>query len=43
MIPVGFAWACGIYFNNNLGEGRPKVAMQYYNVALVFAVMVTII
>ena len=43
MMPVGFAFACGIYFNNNLGEGRPQVCMQYYNVALVFALMVTVI
>ena len=43
MIPVGFSNACGIYTGNSLGEGRPRVAMQYYNVALIFALVVTII
>ena len=43
MIPVGFAFACGIFVGNSLGEGKSRVAMQYYNASLVFAVIVTFI
>ena len=27
--------ACGVYFGNSVGAGKPTVAMQYYKVALV--------
>ena len=43
MLPIGFSIACGIFFGNSLGEGRIKVAMQYYNVALFMALIVTFI
>ena len=43
MMPVGVAFACGLYFGNSLGEGKPKVAMQYYQSALVLALFVTFI
>ena len=42
MMPVGFAMGGGIYIGNSLGEGRPRVAMQYYRVVLYFSIFITI-
>ena len=41
MMPLGLSVACGIYFGNSLGEGKPKLAMQYYRVCLFLALVVT--
>ena len=43
MIPVGFASGAGIYMANSIGEGKPRVAMQYYKVVLCFSLFVTLI
>ena len=43
MMPVGFSTGAGIYINNVLGEGKPKVAMQYYKVAMVMAMFVAFV
>lgn len=41
MMPLGLSVACGIYFGNSLGEGKPRLAMQYYRVCLFLALIVT--
>ena len=43
MLPVGFASGCGILVGNSIGEKRPKLAMQYYRVAMATAVGFTVI
>ena len=42
MMPLGLSVACGIYFGNSLGEGKPRLAMRYYRVCLFLALVVTI-
>ena len=34
MMPVGFASGCGILVGNSIGEKKPKLAMQFYRVAM---------
>ena len=41
MMPVGFAMGGGIFINNSLGEGKPRVALMYYNASMFFAMFVT--
>ena len=40
MMPVGLSTGARIYMNSSLGEGRPRVAMQYYKVALAMSLLV---
>ena len=43
MIPLGFAGGCGILVGNSIGEKKPKLAMQFYRVALVTAGAITVV
>ena len=40
MIPLGIMFGSGIIIGNSLGEGRPKVAMQYYKFSMLYALIV---
>ena len=40
MIPLGIMFGSGIIIGNSLGEGRPKVALQYYKYSILYALIV---
>lgn len=41
MLPIGFSSACSILVGNAVGEGKGKLAMQYYRVCLLMALFIT--
>ena len=43
MMPVGFASGSGILVGNSIGEKKPKLAMQFYRVAMVAAGAITVV
>ena len=43
MIPIGFSSASVILVGNAVGEGKGKLAMQYYRVCLLIALVITAI
>ena len=40
MVPLGVMFGSGIIIGNSLGEGRPKVALQYYRSAMLYALII---
>ena len=42
MIPVGIMFGSAIVIGNSLGEGRPKVAMQYFRYAVFYGLIVAL-
>ena len=43
MLPVGYSAASGILSGNAIGEYKPKLAMTYYCVCMMMALIITIL
>ena len=43
MLPVGYSMAVNILTGNAIGEGKEKLAMQYYKVCLLMASLITVL
>ena len=43
MLPVGFSQASSLFVGKAIGEGKARLAMQYYRVCLFIALLITII
>ena len=43
MMPSGLGFGCIVFVGNSLGEGKPRLAMQYYRTVLFCAFTITMI
>ena len=43
MMPSGLGFGCIVFVGNSLGEGKPRIAMQYYRVVMFCAFTITMI
>ena len=43
MLPVGYSMASSILSGNAIGEYKPKLAITYYKVCLVMALIITVL